>query len=76
MNRYWGGASARRGAARSPVSGDRAQFLDLVEQLTAQDRRVLAAVVERVANLEAQRGGLAALSLIDDIEGVLRGASI
>ena len=55
---------------------DETRFLALLEEMTPQDRCVLAAVVGRVADTEARRGQAAALQLIDDIEAAIRSPDI
>jgi len=59
-------------SARGRKSLDQTRFLYLLEQMTPRDRRVLAALVGRVADTEARRGQAAALQLIDDIEAAIR----
>ena len=60
-------------SAMARAHRDQALFLDLLEQLSPRDRRVVAALVGRLADVEAQRGQAAALRLIDDIEAVICG---
>jgi hypothetical protein len=56
----------------SSDGSSQACFLDLLARMTPGDRRVVAAVVGRVADVEARCGQAAALALIDDIEAVIR----
>lgn len=59
-------------STRGRKSLDEARFLALLEEMTPRDRRVLAVVVGRVADAEANCGQAAALQLIDDIEAAIR----
>jgi hypothetical protein len=57
---------------RMGVSPNEIDVLDLLCRMAPQDRRVVAAVVARVIEVEARLGQEAALDLIDDIEAVIR----
>lgn len=46
-------------------------FLDLVERLPPDWRRVVGLLLRRVAHVEAEEGEMAALLLIDDITSIL-----
>ena len=52
-------------------NADHARFMGLLSRMTPQDRRVVSALVWRVAEAEAHRGEEAALDLIDDLEDVI-----
>ena len=52
-------------------NADHARFMGLLSRMTPQDRRVVSALVWRVAEAEAHRGEEAALGLIDDLEDVI-----
>ncbi|MDO8295891.1 MAG: hypothetical protein Q7T19_05550 [Caulobacter sp.] len=46
-------------------------FLDLVEKLPPDWRRVVGVLLRRVAHVEAEEGETAALMLIDDINSII-----
>ena len=50
---------------------DHARFVGLLSRISAQDCRVVSALVRRVVEIEARRGEGAALGLIADIEEVI-----
>jgi hypothetical protein len=56
------------------LSIDHRVFLDLMDRLSPDRRRVVGVLLQRVALLEAEQGESAALSLIDDISLILSGA--
>ncbi|MFZ4605033.1 MAG: hypothetical protein ACOYM5_02135 [Caulobacter sp.] len=56
------------------LSLDHRAFLDLVDRLSPDRRRVVGVLLQKVALLEAEQGESAALSLIDDISLILSGA--
>lgn len=56
------------------LSLDHRTFLDLVDRLSPDRRRVVGVLLQKVALIEAEQGESAALSLIDDISLILSGA--
>lgn len=56
------------------LSIDHRLFLDLVDRLSPDRRRVVGALLQKVALLEAEQGESAAISLIDDISLILSSA--
>jgi hypothetical protein len=53
---------------------DHRVFLDLMDRLSPDRRRVVGVLLQKVALLEAEQGESAALSLIDDISLILSSA--
>ena len=53
------------------LSIDHRLFLDLVDRLSPDRRRVVGALLQKVALLEAEQGESAAISLIEDISLIL-----
>ena len=49
-------------------------FLDLIDRLSPDRRRVVGVLLKKVALLEAEQGERAALSLIENISSILSGA--
>ena len=55
-------------------NADHARFIGLLSRMSPQDRKVVSALVWKVAEAEAHRGEEAALDLIDDLEEVILSA--
>lgn len=58
-------------AVQQTASEDYEDFLDLLKQLTPDRRRIVDALLRKIAAVEDADGETAALSLIDDVSSIL-----
>jgi hypothetical protein len=63
--------SSRAAAVQQTAIEDYEDFLDLLNQLTPDRRRIVDALLRKIAAVEDADGESAALSLIDDVSSIL-----
>jgi len=63
--------SSRAAAVQQTAIEDYEDFLDLLHQLTPDRRRIVDALLRKIAAVEDADGESAALSLIDDVSSIL-----
>ena len=63
--------SSRAAAVQQTAIEDYEDFLDLLNQLTPDRRRIVDALLRKIAAVEDTDGESAALSLIDDVSSIL-----
>ena len=63
--------SSRTAAVQQTAIEDYEDFLDLLNQLTPDRRRIVDALLRKIAAIEDADGESAALSLIDDVSSIL-----
>ncbi|MFY8140578.1 MAG: hypothetical protein ACOVMO_07645 [Caulobacter sp.] len=63
--------SSRTAAVQQTAIEDYEDFLDLLNQLTPDRRRIVDALLRKIAAVEDADGESAALSLIDDVSSIL-----
>jgi hypothetical protein len=63
--------SSRAAAVQQTAIEDYEDFLDLLNQLTPDRRRIVDALLRKIAAIEDADGESAALSLIDDVSSIL-----
>jgi len=63
--------SSRAAAVQQTAIEDYEDFLDLLNQLTPDRRRIVDALLRKIAAVEEADGESAALSLIDDVSSIL-----
>lgn len=61
----------RRDEKAQLVESDDETFLDFVERLPPQGRRIVNLLLRKVADVEEHHGETAALTLIDDISSII-----
>jgi hypothetical protein len=63
--------TSRAAAVQQTAIEDYEDFLDLLNQLTPDRRRIVDALLRKIAAVEDADGESAALSLIDDVSSIL-----
>lgn len=63
--------TSRTAAVQQTAIEDYEDFLDLLNQLTPDRRRIVDALLRKIAAVEDADGESAALSLIDDVSSIL-----